>query len=65
MDMNKLNVRILESGMTIDEVAGLIGMSGLSLYCKMKCPVTMTVGDAIKLKNALNMNNQEAIDIFL
>ena len=65
MDMNRLNAKILDSGMTIDEVAELIGISGLSLYFKMKRPMAMTVGDAIKLKNALNMNNQEAIDIFL
>lgn len=63
--MNKLNVKILESGMTIDEVATQIGMNGLSLYFKMKCPMTMTVGDAIKLKQTLNMTNAEAMDIFL
>lgn len=65
MDMNKLNAKILESGMTIDEVATQIGINGLSLYFKMKCPASMTVGDAIQLKNALNMSNEEAIDIFL
>ena len=65
MDMNKLNVKIIESGMTIDEVAASIGISGLSLYFKMKRPMAMTVGDAIRLKNALNMSNQEAKDIFL
>lgn len=65
MDMNKLNVKIIESGMTIDEVAASIGISGLSLYFKMKRPMAMTVGDAIRLKNTLNMSNQEARDIFL
>ena len=65
MDMNKLNAKIIESGMTIDEVAASIGISGLSLYFKMKRPMAMTVGDAIRLKNALNMSNQEAKDIFL
>lgn len=65
MDMNKLNVKILESGMTIDEVAKTIGVSGLSLYFKMKRPMAMTVGDAIKLKEVLDMTNTEAMDIFL
>lgn len=65
MDMNKLNAKIIESGMTIDEVATSIGISGLSLYFKMKRPMAMTVGDAIRLKNTLNMSNQEAKDIFL
>lgn len=65
MNMNKLNARILDSGMTIDEVAELIGINGFSLYCKMKHPVTMTVGDAMKLKEVLNLSNQEARDIFL
>ena len=65
MDMNKLNAKIIESGMTIDEVATSIGISGLSLYFKMKRPMAMTVGDAIRLKNTLNMSNKEARDIFL
>ena len=65
MDMNKLNVKIIDSGMTIDEVATRIGMSGLSLYFKMKRPMAMTVSDAIKLKETLNMSNTEAIEIFL
>lgn len=65
MDMNKLNAKIIESGMTIDEVAASIGISGLSLYFKMKRPMAMTVGDAIRLKHALNMSNKEAKDIFL
>ena len=65
MDMNKLNVKIIDSGMTIDEVATQIGISGLSLYFKMKRPIAMTVGDAIKLKEILKMTNKEAMEIFL
>lgn len=65
MDMNKLNAKIIDSGMTIEEVAEMIGMSGLSLYFKMKRRVSMTVGDAIKLKEVLQMSNKEAMEIFL
>lgn len=65
MDMNRLNAKIMDSGMTIDEVAELIGMNGFTLYFKMKRPMAMTVGDAIKLKSVLNMTNKEAMDIFL
>ena len=57
LDANKLLIKILEAGFSIHiamEICNLIGDPG-----------KLTIGDAMLLKEFLNLTNLEAIDIFL
>lgn len=57
MDANKLIFKIFEKSLHVDTAA--------ELYKKISHNGEMTIGDALKLKELLNLTNVEAIDIFL
>lgn len=65
MNAFKLKAKIVERGMSIEELAGILNMSTQTLYRKLRAPLTMTLLDAIRLKDVLGLTNDEAIDIFL
>lgn len=56
LDANKLIVKIFEKSLSVDMAIEL---------CKASCGDQMTIGDAIRLKELLDLTNLEAIDIFL
>ena len=57
LDANKLLVKIIEVGFSLHIAIEL---------CKLLCnPDKLTIGDAMLLKELLNLTNPEAIDIFL
>lgn len=64
MNVNKLRGKIVERGMNVDRLATEIGMNRATLYRKLNALDKMTVGDALKIKEALKMTNAEAFDIF-
>lgn len=57
MDANKLILKIFEKGLNVDMAT--------ELYINICCNEQLTIGDAIKLKEFLDLTNLEAIDIFL
>ena len=57
MDANKLIFKIFEKSLHIDTAA--------ELYKKITSNDTITIGDALRLKEILDLTNSEAIDIFL
>ena len=57
MNANKLWIKIIEAGITI-------GVA-LEIYELLFNPEKLTIGDALLLKELLNLTNLEAIDIFL
>ena len=57
MNANKLWIKIIEAGFTIG-----VALEIYELICN---PEKLTIGDAILLKELLNLTNLEAIDIFL
>lgn len=57
MDANKLIFKIFEKSLHVDTAAGL--------YKKIINNDTITIGDALRLKEILDLTNSEAIDIFL
>ena len=65
MNVNKLKGKIVENGMSVEELANLIGLDRATLYRKLANFEKVTIGDAIKMKQALNLTNEDACDIFL
>lgn len=57
MNANKLWIKIIEAGLTIGVASEIY-----ELLCN---PEKLTIGDALFLKELLNLTNLEAIDIFL
>jgi hypothetical protein len=57
LNANKLLTKIIEAGLSIH-----IAVEVCNLICN---PDKLTIGDAILLKELLNLTNLEAIDIFL
>ncbi len=57
LDANKLIFKIFEKSLNVDTAA--------ALYKKISHDEVITIGDALKLKEALGLTNVEAIDIFL
>ena len=65
MDANKLKTKLNEKGFSISTVANLMNIRGSSLHRKLNGYDSMTVYDAMCLKEILNLTNTEALDIFL
>ena len=65
LDANKLYNKIHEKGFSIDAVSKKSGVD-ISLLGEILFEYgSITIGDALKLKEALALTNTEAIDIFL
>ena len=65
MNLNKLKAKIVENGTNVEAVADFIGVDRSSMYRKLNNFDKITIGEASKLKEFLNMTNEEATDIFL
>lgn len=65
MNINKLKGKIVEKGMNIEALATTIGINRASLYRKLNDAEKITIGEAVKMKDALGMSDDEANEIFL
>lgn len=65
MKLNRLKAKIVEKGLNVEALADAIGIDRSSLYRKLNKFEKITIGEAIKIKDALEMTDAEASDIFL
>ena len=65
MKINKLKAKIVEKGMNVEALADAIGIDRSSLYRKLNNFEKITIGEALRMKDALGMTETEASDIFL
>ena len=65
MNVNKLKGKIVEREMNVESLADVIGINRSSLYRKLNNAEKITIGEALKMKEALEMSDQEACEIFL
>lgn len=64
MNGNLLKAKIVEKGLSVTEFAGRINMDRSSLYRKLSNSQKMTIGEVVRIKEALEMTNEEANNIF-
>lgn len=64
MNVNKLKGKIAEKGLSVEKLAGMIHVDRSSLYRKLNNAEKITIGEAARMKDALEMTNEEATDIF-
>lgn len=65
MQLNKLKAKIVERGLNVEALAEMIGIDRSSLYRKLNNFEKITIGEALRMKTALDMTDAEASDIFL
>lgn len=65
MKLNKLKSKLVENGMNVETLAEKIGVDRSSLYRKLNNFEKIKIGEASKIKVALNLSDEEATDIFL
>lgn len=65
MNIPKLKGKIVEKNMNVESLAVLIGVDRSSLYRKLNNAEKITIGEALRMKEALQMSDTEAYEIFL
>jgi len=65
MKINKLKGKIVEKNMSVEKLADAINIDRSSLYRKFNNAEKITIGEALRIKEALQMTEAEAYDIFL
>lgn len=65
MNVNKLKGKIVEKGLSVELLAASIGVDRSSLYRKLNNGDKITIGEAVKIKDALGLSAEDAVDIFL
>ena len=65
MKANELKGKIVARGMNVEALADAIGVDRSSLYRKLNNFEKITIGEALRMKDALGMTEAEASDIFL
>lgn len=65
MKTNKLKAKIIEKGLNVEALADKIGLERSTLYRKLNNFEKISIGEAIRMKVALEMTDDEAISIFL
>lgn len=65
MNVAKLKGKIVERGINVEGLANKIGVDRSSLYRKLNNAEKITIGEASRMKEVLEMTDAEALDIFL
>jgi predicted transcriptional regulator len=64
MNILKLKGLIVANGMNVEQLADAIGIDRSSMYRKLNSFEKITIGEANKIKECLNMSDEQACDIF-
>jgi predicted transcriptional regulator len=65
MNVNKLKGKMVEKNMNVETLASQINIDRSSLYRKLNNAEKITIGEAMKMKEVLEMSSSEAYEIFL
>lgn len=64
MNVKMLKDKISERGMNVETLAAKIGIDRSTMYRKLNFDISTTVAEAIRIKDALGLTNEEARSIF-
>lgn len=64
MKLNLLKGKIVEKGMNVEALAEKIGIDRSSMYRKLNNFEKITIGEAQKIKDVLNLSDEDAKTIF-
>lgn len=64
MKVLKLRGKMVEKEMNVEALAEKIGVDRATLYRKLRSSEKITIGDALKMKEALCLTKEEASEIF-
>lgn len=62
---NKLKGKIVEKGTNVESLSEIVGIDKATFYRKLKNFDNFTIGETLKIKDALNLSREDASDIFL
>jgi predicted transcriptional regulator len=65
MNVNKLKGKVVEKGYTVETLAEMLDIHTSSMYRKLNNFEKITIGEAKKLKEGLEISEEEACEIFL
>lgn len=65
MNVNKLKGKIVENSLTIPKFAKLVNIERSAMYRKLNDMERIRIGEAVRMKEVLNLSNDEACEIFL
>jgi predicted transcriptional regulator len=65
MNVNKLKGKMVEKNMNVETLASQINIDRSSLYRKLNNAEKITIEEAMKMKEVLEMSSSEACEIFL
>lgn len=64
LSLFKLKAKIIEKGMNVEKLAEAIGIDRSGLYRRLNNFEKFTIGEANRIKEVLELTNEEATDIF-
>ena len=65
MNIQKLKGKIIERGISVEVLSKMIGITKSAMYRKLNSFDKITVGEVKRIKEALQLTDEEACDIFL
>ena len=65
MDINKLKGKLVEKRVNVETLGEMIGTKRSAMYRKFNNAEKITIGEAQKIKYALGLSDEEAVEIFL
>ena len=65
MQVNLLKAKLVEKGLNVEWLAEKIGVTASSMYRKLNNSDRVTIGEAQRIKEALDLSDSEASAIFL
>lgn len=65
MNIQKLKGKIIERGISVEVLSKMIGITKSAMYRKLNAFDKITVGEVKRIKEALQLTDEEACDIFL
>ena len=64
VDVEKLRERMVNKKLSVSEISQLIGVNPSTMYRKLAAAEKITVGEAVKIVEALELTQKEAEQIF-